>query len=216
MYDNNYEIVVQCPHCGQKLEYNVSTVVDGAVDEYQKLAILNNKFFELNCGNCGKSMDMVYEFMYCDTEKNYMLYFVDEERADGANVAIQINQKFVEEQGGDSGTARIVYELNDLIEKINIFDNGLDDRVVELMKFFCVHHAINDLAQLNVYGAHYCFHDGNHCFKIEGENGIAIAQFPDGMYSEIEMNFAEELSACRTLIIDQDWAMSILDELEDE
>ena len=146
MYDNNYEIVVQCPHCGQKLEYNVSTVIDGSVDEYQKLEILNNKFFELNCGNCGRSMDMVYEFMFCDTEKNYMLYFVEESRAEGANVAVQMTQKFMEEQGGDPGTARIVYELDDLIEKINIFDNGLDDRVVELMKYFCISHAIEDLA----------------------------------------------------------------------
>ena len=207
MLGQQKNVIVACPECGQKLEYSVHVVVDGATNRYHKLSIMNNQFFELHCDKCGHNMDMIYDFMYVDSEKKYAIYLIDNENSTGANIALQINSVFMREILGEDYRLRIVSTQNDMVEKIQMFDRNLDDHVVELMKLFCLHHASDVFVNNGVNNVNYCLHEGEDAFLLNIGNGEAVASFPDGMYQEVAKSFANEISECESLIVDRTWAM---------
>lgn len=67
------ERIVNCPKCGQKLEFIrwISLNIDENPEE--KLKLLENEFGKVRCANCQKSIDIMYDFLYHDMHGKYMV-----------------------------------------------------------------------------------------------------------------------------------------------
>ncbi len=103
-----------------------------------KLDLLHGKINFYVCGNCGCRALMPDPMLYHDNAKKLIMSFspcADEERAE------RLYEKMAEssEQSGEMKklegyNLRFVTDINDLMEKILIFDNGLNDKVIEVIK----------------------------------------------------------------------------------
>jgi hypothetical protein len=84
---------------------------------------------------------------------------------------------------------RYVGSINKLIEKIRIFDAGLDDRVVEWLKFL-LPIAQPDLADGELYFSSVEFVESQELMKLAliGENGGREVAFPRSHYDEAAKN----------------------------
>ncbi|NLZ18657.1 MAG: hypothetical protein GXY24_00065 [Bacteroidales bacterium] len=95
--------------------------VNAAVSPELKERVRNGSLFTWNCPHCGTSNLLKLPFLYHDPTEKLMLVLTD----------APVNADALP----DGYTGRFVRSVGDLIEKLKIFDCGLDDLVIEMCKF---------------------------------------------------------------------------------
>ena len=124
---------ISCPHCGHKQNITIWGVVDASVNTKTKQKILNGTFFEQICKSCGEPHLVSYPMLYEDKANRLMIYHNTTQLGiSNAQEAIDSRRKVVAEK--DDMRIRIVTSPNYLREKLRIFEMGLDDRIVEVVK----------------------------------------------------------------------------------
>jgi hypothetical protein len=104
-----------------------------------KEQLIERELFRFHCPACGETSELVFPLLYHDPQRKRMVWLlIPDEKGqvalDQASVGLS--------KGALKGyTLRLVTNTNALIEKILIFDAGLDDRVIELMKTMLVQDA---------------------------------------------------------------------------
>lgn len=109
---------IDCMHCLESGSKEIYPVINGNKDFEAKQLILDEMLFVYRCPYCGNYQEIRYDCMYVDDELKYIVV-LDREKV--------INE-FSDYQ------VRIVRDLKELKEKIVIWENGLDDRIIEIMK----------------------------------------------------------------------------------
>ena len=130
--------VIKCPKCGKEIEIDVWDNIALPYDKEQKKRILKNSLFKINCDSCKIIFPIAYRCQYNDMEQKYLIWFAP--RADEAeqkaiaayNQQLKADKPLQLAQGGYR--YRVVFNDNELREKVLIFDEGLDDRYIETMK----------------------------------------------------------------------------------
>ena len=110
-----------CARCGAEHTAEVPQSVNVAASPELKERVRNGSFFTWNCPHCGAVNLLKFPFLYHDPQEHLMLVLTD----------APVNAEGVPE----GYTGRLVRSVGELIEKINIFDAGLDDLTIELCKF---------------------------------------------------------------------------------
>ena len=121
------------------IEINSWDSINVSLDPDMKNKVLDRSAFFGECPSCGFRFTVNYGFLYHDMEKRYMLHYVQckEEEQDVLRIYNSSNEEnaAMRENALMKGyTFRIVRSYNELIEKICIFDAGLDDRIIEIYK----------------------------------------------------------------------------------
>jgi len=97
-----------------------------ADDPEKKEELINGDLMRSKCIRCGYSTPVLYSLLYQDIARDFVVWLwlspADPNTAD--EMIFMRDYQF-----------RIVRSENELREKILIFDNGLDDRVLEICKF---------------------------------------------------------------------------------
>lgn len=101
----------------------------------------------LSCPGCGLELDAPHECMYRSFEKGLMIRLI-----------IKADEPPPQIPGVDEYTLRTVTSLRDLIEKIRIFDAGLNDAVIEMSK-------------LTMAAANTALHDAHLQFQTIDDRG---------------------------------------------
>lgn len=129
---------VKCPKCGQMSEVTVwnSITVSDSVDLKQDL--LSGKINMFRCPSCSYNALMPTPMLYHDENKKLMISFSP------CNDEVLKHQLFdnVQKSSKESGeleklegyNLRFVADYNELLEKILIFDNGMNDKTIEVLK----------------------------------------------------------------------------------
>ncbi len=113
-----------CPQCGESQKYRLYTSISAQENPELKESILDETLFDWRCQRCSYFAAMAYPFIYLDNKAGYVICCTP----GGSGRA-------VEPAGPLQGyVKRRVKNLAELKEKLLIFDNGLDDAAVELMK----------------------------------------------------------------------------------
>lgn len=111
-------------------------------------------------------------------------------------------------------TKRVVASQNQLLEKLAIFDAGLDDRIVEVIKvIFRVQMQENhkDISVDEIF--YYTEQDGSYRIQFMNEGqGVATASFDKEMYQEIVDEFNSKIQDALEddIVIDTEWALQKL------
>ncbi len=118
-----------CPNCSNQLTITVYDSIN--VDENPELkdAVLSGTINSTVCGECGKTIVINQSFMYHDMKKQFIINYVTE-HADLEEV--QESSRLFSHLG--EYTLRYTNRLPDLVEKIKLFDSGLNDIAVQLLK----------------------------------------------------------------------------------
>ena len=123
---------VTCPQCGNSQEFTIWGSLNITLDPEEKPRLLSGQLHQLTCCNCGTRTEVDYPFLYHDMNNMLMVYHLP---ADSIPERATVGDLVALTGPTPKGyTLRFVHSLNDLKEKVNIADAGLDDRVIEFFK----------------------------------------------------------------------------------
>ena len=114
-------IKTACTKCGAEYSAEVPQSVNAASSPELKEQVRSGALFTWTCPHCGTANLLKFPFLYHDPTEHLMLVLTD----------APVNAEGVPE----GYTGRQVRSVGELIEKIKIFDAGLDDLVIELCKY---------------------------------------------------------------------------------
>lgn len=120
-----------CSKCGRTAEITVYRSINTADDTSLKEKVKNGSLFLWECPHCGTVNLARYETLYHDPEKKVMLWLVPDGKISQTQILSITNH--TKAMGGY--TLRLVRDMGELMEKVLIFDAGLDDVVLELCKW---------------------------------------------------------------------------------
>ena len=156
---------VSCPHCGAVVKTQMATGINAGENPDLRASVLDETLFDWECPDCGYQAQLVYPCLYHDKVKNFMIYVVPN-GCDCALESVDVSESFPQLSGV---TKRVVTSLIGLKEKILIFEAGLNDDAVELVK----------LALVGVAAKKYdkTVANGYFCFVDEPDNRIVFSFF---------------------------------------
>ncbi len=122
---------VGCPNCGFAVRTKMWPGICAQESPGLRESLLRESLFDWRCPQCGYRAQLVYPCLYHDREKAFMIYLVPNGSA-GAFKPVDVGERFPQLA---QVRKRVVSTPAELKEKILIFEAGLDDFAVELVKY---------------------------------------------------------------------------------
>lgn len=200
---------IKCPHCGEKIDFVYWESINVTLNPDMKERVLNGEAFRCECPHCNQSFGVEYPTLYHDMDKHFMIHcnpmLMHEETRQMMRTLLQLEMLPDYRQ-------RFTLEQNEMKEKILIFENDLDDRIIEIMKLFIF---VQIDAEKEVIDNEELFldryKDGGLCFVLLKEGKVAGSlDFPQDMYDALKEEFQESLNKEKTETINQEWALKFL------
>lgn len=124
---------VTCPSCHHEGDFEVWDSINTVLDPEMKEKVLNQSIFLYTCPSCGETFRLNYSTLYHQMEDLVMIYLVPESEVE-KTYEMFYGENALADYRTEKYLYRIVTSANQLVEKIQIFDAGKDDRVMELVK----------------------------------------------------------------------------------
>ena len=161
-----------CSSCGNAHAVETQHSVDVSANPELKDKIRSGEFFVWECPHCGaKNLHGDY-FLYHDPAEKLLIMLSSRP----LNVAEEL----------PGYTCRRVSSVGELIEKVNIFDAGLDDVVIEMCKYIARHELNKDM-ELKFY-------------RLGGADSFMTFTYPEnGRMEMVELGF-KVYSECAGII----------------
>lgn len=206
---NSYSIL--CPICKREHEAKIWPRIDVKEQKDAAEKIIKGDFFEFICPDCGYVTDLRYNTLYIDSDIRELIYIAasgDDPERDAERASEDIPFR----KSGDS-ILRIVASPDELKEKLLIFDNGLDDRLVEICKGIAISQFPSD-ENYYVTDIKYDVISEQELLRItcSDETEQYVLDF-GGFYAEIYDQYASLLPPLRGTAfnrVDLDYAASLL------
>lgn len=113
-----------CPQCGESQKYKLFSSISAQDNPELKEKVMMETLFDWRCRRCNYFAQMAYPFVFTDVKSSYVVCF-----SPGGNAKnVQPTGEFAQMR------KRAVKNLAEMKEKILIFDAGLDDIALELVK----------------------------------------------------------------------------------
>lgn len=200
---------VTCPKCDHVFEETLPTAVFPTGLDRKKIS--DGDFAELSCPSCGNKFILNYRFAYTDEDKHFMVVndpaFVDKK----ARLAFSTSLGLIGSSRKDElikHDLRISYDYKTLMEKIAIFEAGLDDKVVELMKYFLINS--EDFAYEPSQIKDFVFTEEGD-FYLETVLNVGLKMdFSEILYETIVKNYGDAIKKDMAYLVDRTWAEEFL------
>ena len=167
------EETIKCPKCGKESKFVMWSSINTVLNPEMKKKVLTGEIFKFKCNKCGCEARINYSSLYHQMEDRIMIYYVQdkEDYESACNMfSGEDMPEIFEDLMAEKYLYRIVTSPGELREKIIIFDNGLDDRVIEIAKIFYIGQA----KEQGIKVKHIFFDvssEGKYMFIIFDENG---------------------------------------------
>jgi len=119
---------IVCPKCGEKQTFTLFPTINASNHDLRE-KFLDGSLTTLVCEHCGFSGVVEYPMLYHDLEEKFSIFF----QPDSEEKNIQLPNVLPAHLLGDM-RLRLVHTQDELREKIYIFRDKLDDRIVEVVK----------------------------------------------------------------------------------
>ena len=166
---------VSCNKCHQTTQIDVHQSINVALEPELKSRVKDGSLFVWECPYCGQRNLALYQTLYHDPDAKLMVWLLPGQAQPPQAVAEAVKQL-------ESYTLRIVREVGDLIEKVNLHDAGLDDTVLEMCKWV----TRRELSEKNpeAADAHLKF------LRMEGADNELVMAFPlNGQMQVVNVGF---------------------------
>lgn len=205
----DYEATIACGSCGKDYPVPIHQSVNVQRNPELREALLKGDFFKTVCPDCGFEGDLDYPVTYSDMEHRFIIqYCPTQENLEEAKFAMRGQIEALGETFPIDGFKfRIVTSPNKLREKVMIFEDGLDDRVVEMLKALVMYQMVSQEPDAGISDVFY--YSDENCRRIEGVGEIGMAMdFTDELYESglSDFPFPEE-TVNDALVVDDLWAL---------
>ena len=164
-----------CSHCRKQTEVPVRQSINTALDPEVKARVKDGSLFVWECPYCGHRNLAVYQTLYHDPDARLMVWLLP-----GQEQAPKAVEEAVKDL--DDYTLRLVRNVGDLVEKVNVHDTGLDDVVLEMCKWV----TRRELAVKNPAAMDAAL----RFVRLEGADNELVMAFPmDGQMQVLNVGF---------------------------
>lgn len=127
-------VQIKCPRCHYDSPMTQWRSINRDLDPKLAEDFLSEKLYDWKCEVCGLEASVPYDTIFHDMTHRFMAFFspYDHEKDKYEDVPIPVQLW----PGTEDYKFRLVLGMNNLKEKLAIFDCGLDDVVIERMKYF--------------------------------------------------------------------------------
>ena len=196
---------ITCPECDKIDEFVVWDSINTTKNPEMKEKCKKGELFRWTCPDCGCKVAVDFATLYNDEENQVMVYYVPGNPED----MIPYVKHSLQDK---SGKKRVVGSKNQFQEKIKIFEAGLDDKKIELMKLFA-----STRVKLQDKGFELSemlfdkLSDGTECFALHLKNGKwQYMEFDQALYQNVSKVFQGALEKDNEILIDFGWAVSVM------
>ena len=190
-----------CPACGKGNAVKVYIGINTAEDPQLKAAVKDGSLFVWECPHCGKRNLTRSQLLYHDPEERLMVWLLPENflsPEQEASVTTALEKQFTDPANGlDGYTFRRVASVGDLIEKVNLYDTGLDDVVMEMAKWV----TRNEMAEKDKANAEEILRAPLRFYRMDGADNEIQLSFPlNGAMQVINIGF-NVYEDCRGIVL---------------
>ena len=133
-------IEAKCAGCGAVSEIPAYNIINVKDHPELKEKVKDGSMFVWGCKNCGKVNLAAFQTLYHDPDESLMIWLMPDTLSDAEKQMIEqhmvaISAQLSSDENGEllkGYTLRRVKDAGSLIEKVNIFDAGLDDVAMEM------------------------------------------------------------------------------------
>lgn len=183
--------------------------------EAQSLA--KGSLTDFTCPNCGYRTVLNHPCLYLDPIQKCMIYNVCGDAEMSEQAILTFNTLKNEEETLSDALFRIVDTHAQLSDKVAILSEGLDDKVMEVLKLSVLGHAQN---QGKVTEDSYCAVqfteriDGELHFRIQADNETFLSSISEEAYQVFaEALVSKEPPLVHPYVVDLEWAYYALTEI---
>lgn len=200
-----------CPNCKREMEHKFKTVIslENEDDMQDILAIITRRLFIKKCPHCHESFLYRYPLCYIDVSHSAVIFFAFKEHH--YNFALkQINEN---EEVKKFKNIRIVFTPEQLREKMLIFNLGLDDRYIEILKHMNISsymkmHPLEKIDRIH-FSAKVDKDEKYFIYYLKRGKRGGIA-FNKSQYDKIENRFKQRVNYHENdFIIDYNWVLDM-------
>ena len=199
---------IVCPTCGAEDEVTVWDSLNTQFNPEEKQKLLDGTLFAFKCKQCGAVINLNYDTLYHDMENKAMIYLVPNGNLESSIEALKTAKK---DTNLEEYRMRVVKDKESLQEKAMIFENGLDDRVIEIIKLSSYSFVKEKLPDAQIKDI---------CIRIKDEIVTVLflmdeplyIDVPKSLYTEIKDSYAKQIEEYgkEDFIVDSTWAFNVM------
>ncbi len=199
---------LQCPKCKEVFSTTIwgSVNTDYAPDLPQKL--ITGEFFSCACPKCQAKINLVYPMLYNDMKHGFFIQLSPDEKSYSEAL------EYFKTQKHSLLRYRLVRDTQSLGEKVSIIENGRDDKLIELCKWFYWAQLTESYPEFNCQHEYY-YVDKNGIEYVDfiSDNGkhmhCQLLEQTYSLFSEKYSNLLEQEEKLKCEF-DRNWANSFL------
>ena len=166
-----------CTRCGESHDVSAYPSINVAQDPDLKARVRDGSLFVWECPSCGARNLLRYQTLYHDPEEKLMVWLLPGDAQPPQAVSDAVKEL-------DGYTLRLVREVGDLVEKVNIHAFGLDDVLVEMCKYVTRMELADQQKRAEMQDLPLKF------FKLDGPDNDLVFSFPlDGEMKVVKVGF---------------------------
>lgn len=161
-------------YCGNEFEVDFPDAVDFDIHPEYAEQIVDGTFLTSTCTRCGKTMKPEMQIpVSCNSKGLNLLFLPDLER----NAFLLGTREYPEAD-------RIIFGYDELVEKVRIMKAGLDDEILEIIKFYLLEKT-DPTIDVTIY--YRKSEGGSLLFHILGlkEDEVGISKISEQLYNRI-------------------------------
>lgn len=202
------EYAFTCAQCGKKQMVSVPESINAQSDAAEKQRLMDGTLFEFTC-SCGHRQKIDFPVLYHDPDKKVMMYHVRPEavaQTEGMFHALRSNPGFA----AIGYRCRIVIDQEALREKALLFDLGLDDRIMEIIKLTFRLYMRRKYPDKHASGVSFFMAGGKQRLRLN--DTFIESEIEPGLYDQLLAQYAGQLETQErdSLMIGFDWAVLFL------
>jgi len=129
----------ECSKCKHKQKVNIFPCINFNQNPEYYALVKDMSVFKVKCEKCGEEKIIQFDMLLIDETHSYFLYLLTDKSLYNKfkyQITYFIETTLNKDDKYDLSKckSRLVYSPNDLIEKMNIFEIGLDDEAIEIIK----------------------------------------------------------------------------------
>ncbi len=199
-------IFAKCSSCGASCEIPAYNIINVKDHPELKEKVKDGSMFVWACPKCGKINLAAFQTLYHDPDEKLMIWLMPDTLSDSEKIAVEQHMKAISDQLSSNEnndllkgyTLRRVKDAGSLIEKVNIFDTGLDDVAVEMCKYITrmeIAEKVSDKDKVSVI-----MHAPFKFYKMDGaDNDITLTYPSEGKMEGVQIGF-NVYEDCRGII----------------
>ena len=124
---------LNCLSCGEASSFERYDRIDVSKTPQFRTALIDWELFKFTCNHCGHQVIIDYPTIYVDEENKVIIQYLPSNCSDLGSVSSI--KELAAELDISKYKRRIVTNLEDFVEKVQIFSEGMDDKAIEFMKY---------------------------------------------------------------------------------